>query len=165
LNLDLLERIFSHLDMSGDCWTWMLSVDGKGYAHISVDGAMHRVHRLVHELLIGPIPAGMYVCHGCDNPRCVRPSHLFAGTSQDNARDMWAKGRHPRMNGTRSPVLGERNHAAKLTTAQVLEIRRRIPGPRGEIPRLALLFGVGRTAIEKVAARETWTHVPPEARS
>jgi hypothetical protein len=51
-------------------------------------------HRWAYEHFIGPIPAGLFVCHHCDNPPCCEPSHLFLGTQQVNMTDKMAKGRH-----------------------------------------------------------------------
>lgn len=64
-----------------------------GYGVIYVAGKSRRITRWVWVQLHGPIPAGMEVCHTCDNPPCFLPDHLFLGTSQDNNDDMRAKGR------------------------------------------------------------------------
>lgn len=50
-------------------------------------------HRYMYELAYGPIPDGMWVLHRCDNPKCVRPTHLFLGTIADNNQDKARKGR------------------------------------------------------------------------
>lgn len=52
--------------------------------------------RFLWERAYGPIPDGFFVCHECDNPRCIRLEHLFLGTNSDNQRDSVAKGRHPK---------------------------------------------------------------------
>src|SRR5687768_16186660 len=110
-NPPALERIFRLVDMSGECWVYRGLRDAKGYGRLTADGKNRRVHRLVLAMALGrPVRAGMDACHRCDNPPCVRPSHLFEGTRADNVADMVAKGRH---------AAGEGNGRARLTTTDV----------------------------------------------
>lgn len=97
--LTRLERFMSKVVVPfGDpdgCWWWTANSDARGYGFLSTThgAAPQRAHRAAWELANGPIPDGMDVCHHCDNPSCVRPSHLFLGTARDNLRDASAKGR------------------------------------------------------------------------
>lgn len=85
----------SLIDFDGDCWCWKGQRDKKGYGRIWKDGKKKAAHRVSWELVNDdPIPDGMHVCHRCDNPPCVRPSHLFLGTHSDNMKDCAKKGRN-----------------------------------------------------------------------
>lgn len=94
-------RFARFFERSGGCWNWLGGLfketgygkfnAGKGENGKTITAYAHRVS---YELHTGPIPEGMQVLHRCDNPRCVRPDHLFLGTQLDNMRDMIAKGRH-----------------------------------------------------------------------
>ena len=78
---------------SDGCWEWTGSCGAKGYGQVGVKGKNLRTHRVSWELTNGKIPEQLIVCHHCDNPKCVRPDHLFLGTNKDNTQDMLSKGR------------------------------------------------------------------------
>jgi hypothetical protein len=87
------DRFWSKVDQSGDCWIWTATRSGKGYGQFGVDGRLVIAHRWAYEAERGSIPPGLFVCHRCDVPACVRPDHLFLGTAKENSEDMVRKGR------------------------------------------------------------------------
>lgn len=143
--------------MSG-CWLWNAGAFADGYPAIMVPNPkrMERAHRWSYEHFVGPIPDGEYVCHRCDTPLCVNPSHMFTGTNADNMRDAWSKGRGRCFAGR-----GMKNPNVSLTRDDVATIRREFDGgvPRGWVGRTARLYGVTRGAISKIVHRRTWRHV------
>jgi hypothetical protein len=147
----LEERFWEKVAKAGadDCWLWKAGRNQYGYGLIS-----HRLaHRVSWEIAYGkPVPPGLVVCHGCDNPACVNPEHLWLGTQRDNLQDMFAKGRGkhvvPRDNGR------ERNPMAKLTADDVGKIRS-LAGTMTQ-RKLGERFGVGQDQISRILSGERW---------
>jgi HNH endonuclease len=75
------------------CRIWIGSKTTEGYGRLVKKGKRYLASRLAYERFKGPVPEGLEACHSCDNPSCVEPDHLFAGTTKDNALDRQAKGR------------------------------------------------------------------------
>ena len=78
------------------CWPWQGAKLKTGYGVVKHRCKQYKAHRASFAIHRGQIPGGMLVCHHCDNPSCVNPSHLFLGTSQDNMTDKVQKGRQSR---------------------------------------------------------------------
>jgi hypothetical protein len=152
----LSERIVSKLgppDPDTGCIEWTGCRNNFNYGKISnEEGKTVYAHRLVYELKYGPIPKGMVVLHRCDNPPCCNEDHLFLGTKADNSSDMKSKGRQWR-------PTGEKNKKARLTEADVIEIRRRLATGKETIKEISRSFGVALPTIDSIKAGRNWSHV------
>lgn len=129
-----------------DCIEWSKSRDRDGYGNTWRDGKQYRAHRLVFLDCNGYLPE--VVTHTCDNPPCVNPAHLEAGTWQSNMDDKFRRGRAVH-------VIGENHYGARLTEDQVHWIRASSLSPRV----IADWAGVSERTVRGVRRRETWKHV------
>lgn len=136
-------------------WTrcrFMSSTGEPRYGCASFEGKNWLAHRLAYEVFIGPIPDGMLVCHRCDNPACVNPEHLFAGTGSDNTQDMLRKGRA-------NPPAGTRCAQSKMTEEIVRQARKLYATGEWTIAELALNYGVKSPALCVALRGLQWKHV------
>ena len=145
----MTDRFWDKVDKSGDCWVWR-GVSGNGYGQFWNNGKNVGAHRFAYSLANGPIPNGLFVCHHCDNPKCVRPSHLFLGTNSDNIVDSVVKGRW-------TDNRGEKHGMSKLVKDDVREIRRLYSlGVTQTV--LAKAWEVDQSTISYIVNGKRWKH-------
>lgn len=155
--MDLRTRLLAKVRVQPcGCWLWTgAKRDSRvGYGEIRVFGKRMGAHRASYEAFIGPIPDGLFVCHHCDTPSCINPSHLYAGSNRENVMDAVRRGRwvvERRVNR------GENHGMSKLDDIRVRKIRA-IGGSLSQ-SKIAAMFGVSPSVIGEVLRRETWKHV------
>lgn len=152
----LRERLEMRADRSAGpdgCWLWTGCLGGNGYAPMQYEGRTRYAHVWAYVHKHGEPPADRpFVCHTCDNRRCVNPAHLYAGTHQQNMDDKVERhrqARHP----------GESNAMHKLTDEQVYEIRD-LQGRGFSTSQVAQMFGVSQSRISPIWNRKSWAHLP-----
>jgi len=137
----------------GECWEWQASVAKSGYGQFMMPKTdefstkmPHGAHRISWLLEHGFFPeSSQYICHHCDNRKCVNPRHLFLGDAKANNQD--------RINKNRSNYRKHENHhRAKLCADDVRQIKVANKSHRA----LAIEFNVGKTTIESIRNGTTW---------
>ncbi|MFD7616617.1 HNH endonuclease [Streptomyces sp. NPDC059802] len=108
-------RFEAKVAKSPDCWTWMgVAQTPGGRGRMRIKNRVYYAYRVAYVLEHGPLADGLVICHSCDNPACVRPTHLFAGTQADNIQDMTDKGRR-----RSKPRYGMDHHAVDVSDKHV----------------------------------------------
>ena len=146
------------VDDDDKCWEWNASKNKKGYGnfYISVGHSKDKhclSHRMAYKFRYGDFDESLFVCHKCDNPSCVNPSHLFLGTNQDNMNDKKEKGR---INGQ---IHGEKNSNAKLKEKDIIRIRKLYNPRKYTLNMLAKEYNVHHSTIGYIINRRLWDHV------
>jgi hypothetical protein len=138
-----LKRFWDKVEVRGpnDCWEWTASTQNKGYGQFGIggrQGTIYSAHRVSYTIAYDD-PGDEFVCHECDNRKCVNPSHLWAGSAKDNTSD----------------ALEKKRIVTKLTERDIREIR----SSREFQYVIAEKFGVHQTHISRIQRRIAWRHV------
>jgi hypothetical protein len=153
------EKLWARVNKTDGCWLWTGPVNPKGYGYVPLRRTV-LAHRLSYQLAYGDVPKGTFICHRCDTPACVRPSHLYAGDVRTNAADAKARGRLAtgKRNGRHTKpectARGTDRRTAKLTWDDVAWIR----SLRGQATQkvMAESFGVSGSVICNILNNKAW---------
>ena len=143
-----LSRLTDRSSTDG-CWLFTGHRDRCGYGKFDKSLA----HRIAWELNNGPIPIGLSVCHHCDNPPCVRPSHLFLGTPKENVADMIQKGRQ-------GVTRHGRGGPQKFTIEQIARIQAAYATGEVTHRQIAIVLGVDTSSICRIVNRAKYKQSP-----
>jgi HNH endonuclease len=145
----LADRLLSKIEIQEDgCWRYTGGLNGGGYGNIWDRGRTRSAHVVSYELSKGPVPEGMSVLHACDNRACVRPTHLFLGSTQDNINDMITKGR--------DGFKGIRNGRSLLVEEQVNLVKFYLRNTFLSQEAIADKFHVSRSTISAISTGRNW---------
>ncbi len=117
-NIGSLQEVFNkycNKKNDNECWPWNGLISKQGYGRLIHKKKEYKAHRVAYELRNGIVDVEIFICHSCDNTRCVNPAHLWPGTHQDNMTDMLKKRRKQH---------GELCWNAKLSNELVKRIRK-----------------------------------------
>lgn len=124
-------------------------ISWNGYSLVRIYGQARKAHRVLWASINGTIPKGIYICHRCDNRKCINYIHLFSGTPADNSHDMVKKKRSSK---------GEHRPNAKLTDEKVVMIKQ-LKGLMTQTD-IARMLNVGLSTVNDVCRGVSWTHTP-----
>ncbi|HBD95461.1 MAG TPA: hypothetical protein DC057_14930 [Spirochaetia bacterium] len=146
----LYDRIFIN---NNDCWEWQGTTKNK-YGELDYKGKKFKAHRLSYMLKNNNfhISSKIKICHTCDNPKCINPNHLFAGTQRDNIYDMENKNRSVHLKGSQ-------NGNSKVTERQVVEIRNKYSTNKFSQRELGEKYGLSSSMVGEIIRGNFWKHI------
>jgi len=145
-------RFWRKVNKTSECWEWTAGCDKDGYGKFDVHGKTVRAHIFSFFLHHGNIASDLLVLHRCDNPRCVRPDHLFAGTHKDNAQDRNSKNRH-------FVTSEDRGKNRKLTAEQVRAVIFMCRLGTHTQVEIATIFNITQSQVSRIKNRRHWKFI------
>lgn len=145
-----IKTVLSFYSLSSNgCWEWTgtkMQKEDYGIAHFN--GGRYRAHRLSYLYHKGQIKEGMLICHTCDNPICINPSHLYQGTPKQNSSDMVIRNRQNKLKG-------EDASCSKLKAYEIIKIRADNRGHKY----IAADYGIAVSTVSGIKTRRNWSHI------
>ena len=149
----IARRLANGLDRieTDSCWEWRMAVNGDGYGMLTVTNRIIRAHRLAFALGVRAIKKGQVIRHTCDNPPCINPAHLLAGSQADNMQDAIRRGRIFIL----EPLFSENNPSTKLTPEMVIEIKKRLALGEAQTS-IVKDFDISTSSMSRINLGQTW---------
>ena len=164
--LKAAERFWAKVDKTpglgpkGDCWEWRGGISNHGYGSFTMCQVKYGAHKLswIWVNKNKEVPAGMHICHACDNKICVNPAHLWLGTPQQNMQDMADKNR-----GHFSDKKGEKSYVNKFTEKEILGIWNDLYDNEHTFKELSEKHKVSLAHLSNIASGKNWKilELPP----
>lgn len=146
-----MKRFWGKTKHADGCKEWTAYRDRNGYGRFRFNGENRLAHRIAYKLYYGIDPKELFVCHTCDNPSCIEPTHLFLGTQKDNMDDMRHKGREPSR-------VGQNNGCSRLKDGEVAYIKKMLE--LGFLQKdIAEDFDVTQQLISRIKNNKAWSHI------
>lgn len=109
-----------------------------------------RAYKLVAQAFLGPAPTPEHeVAHNDGDRKNSHWRNLRWATRKENHADKRRHGTHR---------AGEATHVAKLTEAEVLDIRRRYADGEGQ-KEIGALYGINQPQVSRIVNRKRWAHI------
>lgn len=147
---DIKVKFLQKVDKTDSCWLWRGAKHPySGRGQVSFRGKWQYAPRVSYTLFKGEIPKGMLVCHTCDNPSCVNPSHLWLGDKRSNSHDARKKGR---IKGKK----GDENPNKRICSEDAYFIRELYKTGDYTLSQLGEHYCISATAIKKIVDGLAW---------
>jgi hypothetical protein len=158
--IQTIERFMENVNQKeNSCWEWTAGLRN-GYGNFSYKGKDKYAHRISYMLFKNEAPDNKYVCHHCDNPKCVNPDHLFLGTQKDNMRDSNIKKRDKWSAETRRKVMPDGTyHNQKFKPDEIRYIRSEYQKDGVTLKKLANEFNTDKKAISRIVNYKTYKYI------
>lgn len=143
-------RFFEKVKKTDNCWEWIPPKNQDGYGNFRVNKKNYRAHRYSYLLHYGVFDLSLKVCHRCDNPGCVNPSHLFLGTVQDNSTDMVMKNRQ---------AVGENASRVTLTEEKVRDIVNKFNAGVMDVNVASKKYNITTSHVYRLVKKQQWRHL------
>lgn len=154
---DPFKRLMRHVKKTRKCWLWTGYRNPQGYGAFLFKGKSKPAHRIMYQLTRSAIPKGLCVCHSCDNPPCVKPSHLWLGTHYENKMDSVRKGRSFLPTPPEWDKSGDKNPNAKITWEIVKLVRKDFSSnPNQNISALGRTYDMNPSMVHNIIKNKQW---------